>query len=259
MGFHIRLIAISVLMLAIPTDVFADGPNRISIRVVDEQGDPVADASVVARYQQIIHQNGKEFRVPMELAAPQSTDADGRCELLLYDVSWTLAAVHALRAELKTEEIMEMVDDAPTDPLAREEFLRALYERGRRFSSAYHLLTLEAKGEPLITLQMAKAIKVTGRVQVNGKPLAKAFVTIGSQPTAIDQLYSRWAPELTDHEGKFAYYSVPGDLDRARIVVERADGNRFLNLNDVRSKTTSAGLDFQFDTRAKDFTREGKL
>ncbi|WP_372721606.1 hypothetical protein [Novipirellula sp.] len=259
MGFPIHLIAISVLLLAIPTDVFADGPNRISIRVVDDQGDPVADASVVARYQQIIHQNGKEFRVPMELAVPQTTDADGRCELLLYDVSWTLAAISALRAELKTEEIMEMVDDAPADPLAREEFLRALYERGRRFSSAYHLLTLEAKGEPQITLQMAKAIKVTGRVQVNGKPLAKAFVTISSKPTSMDQLFSRWAPELTDQEGKFEYYSVPGDLDRARIVVERPKGNRSLMLEDVRSKTTSDGLHFELDTRAKDYTQGDKL
>ncbi|GAA5505047.1 hypothetical protein [Novipirellula caenicola] len=259
MRFPVRLISISILLLAIPADAFADGRNRISIRVVDAQGDPVADASVVARYQQIVHQNGKEFRVPMELAAPQTTDADGRCELSLYDVAWTLAGVHALRAELKTEEIMEMVDDAPADPLAREQFLQALYERGRRFRSAYHLLTAKAKDEPQITLQMEKAIKVTGRVLVNGKPLAKAFVTISSKPTSMDQLFSRWAPELTDDEGKFAYYSVPGDLDRARIVVERPKGNRSLMLEDVRSKTTSDGLHFELDTRAKDYTQGDKL
>ncbi|TWU51511.1 hypothetical protein [Rubripirellula reticaptiva] len=253
MGFQTILSTTAILLLATPTGVFADLPDRIPIRVVDEQGEPIEGATVEARYLKTIRQDGKDYRVPMELAPPQTTDMNGRCELALHVVSWTLAGLYAHRVELTTDEAMKLCDDAPRDPLEREAFDRDLNDRCQRFRSAYRVLTSEPVGDAEVTLKMARAIRVTGRVQVSGSPLAKAFITIHSRKTQIDQLFPRSAPELTDDEGRFSFYSVPGDLDRARIVVERSSGNRVLTLSDIRSKPTSTGVMFEFDTEVKDY------
>lgn len=254
MGFQTILVSTTVLLLATQTGVFADLPDRVLIRVVDEQGEPIEGATVEARYLETIRQDGKEYRVPMKLAPPQTTNMNGRCKLALRNVSWTLAGLHAHRVELTTEEAMKLSDDAPRDPLEREAFDRDLNDRCQRFRSAYRVLNPEPVGDAEITLKMARAIKVTGRVQVSGSPLAKAFITIHSRKTQIDQLFPRSAPELTDDEGRFSFYSVPGDLDRARIVVERSSGNRVLTLSDIQSKPTSTGVMFEFDTEVKNYS-----
>lgn len=253
MSFKMTYATSIVLLLATPAWVFADVPRRVPIRVVDEQGEPVEGAVVRARFLETVQQNGKDYRVPMELASPQTTDMNGRCELALHDVSWSLAGLKAHRVELTTEEAMKLCDDAPTDPLERKAFDRELSERCQRFSSAYRILAPETNSDELITLELARAIKVTGRVQVNGRPLANAFVTIYSLKTQVDELFARSSPELTDHEGRFSFYSVPGDLDRARIVAERSSGNRVLTLADVQSKRTTTGVVFDFNTEAKDY------
>jgi hypothetical protein len=258
MSIKTILIPAAVLLLVSPTEGFADVPGRIRIRVVDNRGEPVEGATVAARYLETIRQNGKEHRVPMELTPPQKTDIDGRCELALHDATWSLAGLYAFRVELTTEEASKLYDDAPTDPLEREAFDRELKDRCERSSSAYQVITPEVDRDALITLKMASAIKVTGRVQVNGKPLAKAFVTIYSRKTPIDQLFARSAPVLTDSKGRFSFYSVPGDLDRARIEVERSSGNRILTLSDVASESTSTGLVFDFDTKAEDYALVSK-
>ncbi len=258
MRFQAILIITSALFLAIPIGVFADDSVHIPVRVVDEHGEPVEGATVEARYLKIIRQEGKDYPVPMELSPPQTTDVNGRCEMALHDVSWTLAGLYAHRVELTSEEAMKLCDNAPNDSLAREAFDRELNDRCRRFRSAYRILAPEPDGDTQITLKMARAIKVTGRVQVNGRPLAKAFVTIYSRKTQIDQLFPRSAPELTDDEGRFSCYSFPGTLDQARIVVERSDGNRVLTLSDIRSKPTSTGVMFELDTEAKDYALASK-
>ncbi|EMI16485.1 secreted protein [Rhodopirellula maiorica SM1] len=253
MRFQTTLITTAVLLLATPIAVFADAPDPIRIRVVDELGKPVEAASVQARYMKTVRQNGKDYPVAMELSPPQTTDMNGVCELTLQDVSWTLAGLYAHRAELTSDEAMKLCDDAPSDPLEREAFMRKLNDRCQRFSAAYLILHPETNRDALITLKMAKAVKVSGRVLVNGSPLAKALVTIYSRKSQIDQLFARSAPELTDHEGKFSCYSFPGDLDQARIVVERLSGNRVLTLSNIPSKPTPSGLTFELDTEAKDY------
>ncbi|TWU48209.1 hypothetical protein [Rubripirellula reticaptiva] len=171
---------------------------------------------------------------------------------------WTLAGIYAHRVELTTEEAMKLCDDAPQDREGRKAFDRHLDDRCQCFRSAYHLLGPDADGETLITLKMTRAIKVAGQVQVNGTPLANAFIMIHSKKTAIDQLFPRSAPELTDHEGKFSCYCFPGDLDQARIVAERPSGNRVLTLSDIQPTSTATGMMFEFDTDAKDYEVVGK-
>ncbi|MGB7325090.1 MAG: hypothetical protein WBD31_09475 [Rubripirellula sp.] len=244
-----------VVLLAFTAGVVADASDQIRVQVVDEQGTPVDGASVIARYLATIRQGEKDFLVPMELSSRQITDKNGHCVLALHDVPWTLAGIHAHRVELTTEEAMKLCDDAPRDAIEREAFDRDLDDRCRRFRSAYQLLDSDADGKTMITLKMTRAIKIAGRVRVNGVPLAKAFVTIHSKKSPIDQLFSLSAPEHTDHEGKFSCYCFPSDLDQARIVAERPSGNRRLVLRDVRPTSTSitTGMMFEFDTDAKDY------
>ncbi len=245
-------------LLATSAGISADLPNRVSIQVVDEHGEAVHDADVKARYLETVVQDGKQYPVPMKLAQPQSTDTNGRCELTLNNVSWTLAGLYAHRVELTTEEAMELSDDAPNDEKEREAFDRDLQDRCQRFRSAYRILPANTENGALITLELAKAIKVTGRVRVNGKPLSNAFVTVYSGKTSIDQLFARSAPELTDRDGRFSFYSVPGDLDRAKIVVERPTSHHVLTLTDVQPEKTPTELVFNFDTEAKDYVRVDK-
>ncbi|MEO1619285.1 MAG: hypothetical protein AAFV88_25855 [Planctomycetota bacterium] len=244
--------AFLILCLA-PIRVLAETRQQISVRVVDERGKPVEGAEVQARYLATVRQGAEEYRVPMELAPPQTTDANGQCKMVPHEVSWSLAAIEAHRVEMTTDEAMKLYDDAPTDPSKREAFEREIEDRLQRYSTAYRQLTPDVDANQEITLKMAKAIKVTGRVQVGGSPLAKAFVTISSPKTEIDQLFPRSSPNLTDQTGRFNFYSIPGKLDLARIVVERASGNRVLNLTDVPSKPTPAGLMFEIDTDASDY------
>ncbi len=247
------LAAAFLIPLSAPATVFAESQRSISVRVVDEQGEPVEGAEVRARYLEDVHQGEKVYRVPMELAPPQRTDANGRCALHLHQVSWLQAGLCAHRVELTTDEVMDLYDGAPADPSELERFEREINDRCQRFRSAYQILTSHQGDHQTITLKMAKAIKVTGRVQVGGRPLANAFITIYSPKMAIDELFPRSSPVLTDQAGRFSFYSVPGKLDLARIVVERRKGNRVLKLTDVPSEPTSEGLSFYFDTEVDDY------
>lgn len=246
-------VASFVFWFATSICVFAADRQRISIRVVDEQGKPVEGVTVAARYLETVQQKGKEYPVPMELALSQTTDSSGRCQLTLEHVDWSLAALEAHCVELTSEEAMNLCDDAPLDPIKREVFDRELNDRCQRFASAYQTITSTTDLDELITLRLDKAIKVTGRVRVDGRPLEEAFVTIHSRKTQLDQLFARSAPELTNCEGRFSFYAIPGDLDRARIVAERSNGNHVLTLTDVQSERTSVGLHFDLDTQAKDY------
>ncbi len=104
-----------------------------------------------------------------------------------------------------------------------------------------------------LILKMKKTIKVTGRVQVDGKPLAKALVSVFSPPNEIDQLFPRSSPSSTDDEGNFSFYSIPGELNRARIVAERPKGKRVLELTGISAQPTPDGLRFEFKTNASDY------
>jgi hypothetical protein len=233
--------------------VFAQRPRKISIRVVDERDKSVEGAEVCARYLATIHEGNKEYRVPIELAAPQTTDANGRCKMILQDVSWSLAAIEAHRPGMKTEDAIKLYDDAPTEPSKLEAFEREVKDLVERYSTAHRLLDPEMDANQLITLRMKKTIKVTGRVHVDGKPLAKALISIFSPQTQIDQLFPRSSPSLTDETGRFSFYSIPGELNRARVVVERANGNRVLDLTGVSAQPTPDGLRFEFETIASDY------
>ncbi len=244
----------SVLVLCLMQPlVFAQRPRQISIRVVDERDNSVEGAEVRARYLATVHQGNKEYRVPMELAAPQTTDANGRCKMILQDVSWSLAAIEAHRPGMKTRDAINLYDDAPTEPSKLEAFEREVEELVERYSTAHRLLEPEMDANQLITLKMIKTIKVTGRVHVDGKPLAKVLISIFSPQTQIDQLFPRSSPSLTDETGRFSFYSIPGELNRARVVVERANGNRVLHLTGVSAKPTPDGLWFEFETNATDY------
>ncbi len=244
----------TLVFFANPATVFAGPPTRIQVRVIDQQGVPVEGAFLQARYLATIPQDGKDFHVPLELADSQTTDSNGRCEMSLRDASWTIAGLSAHRPELTTDEVVKLHEDAPADPQRREEIEREIEDRSARYSVAYQLLTPETQDGALITLQMVPAVKVTGRLRVSGQPIAKAFVTIYSEESPIDQLFARWTTHQTDVEGRFCEYSVLGDLDRVRIDVERASGKWVLELRDVQSKRTSNGLDFELDTERKDYT-----
>ncbi len=92
----IRNACVLVLCL-LPALVFAQRPREISIRVVDEHDKAVEGATVSARYLATVPEGSKGYRFPIELAAPQTTDANGRCKMILEDVSWSLAAIEAHR------------------------------------------------------------------------------------------------------------------------------------------------------------------
>lgn len=249
-----KMIAFALILLCLmPALVFAQRPRQISIRVVDERDKSVEGARVSARYLATVREGNKEYRFPIELAAPQTTDANGRCTMILEDDSWSLAAIEAHRPGMTTEERDKLYDDAPTEPSKIEAFEREVKDLVERYSTAHQLLDPEMDANQLITLTMKKTIKVTGRVHVDGKPLPKALVSIFSPQTQIDQLFPRSCPSLTDQTGRFSFYSIPGELNRARIVVERANGNRVLDLTGVSAKPTPDGLRFEFETIASDY------
>lgn len=100
---------------------------------------------------------------------------------------------------------------------------------------------------------MVKSIKLTGSVRVGGSPLAKGYLTISSKKTPIDKLFPRSSPFLTDEKGRFTFYSIPGELDQTRIVVERADGNRILELKNIPSKPTPDGRLYKIQTEVDDY------
>lgn len=52
---------------------------------------------------------------------------------------------------------------------------------------------------------------------------------------------------------RFSFYAIPGELNRARIVVELANRNRVLELKDVSGQSTADGLRFDFDTNSSDY------
>ncbi|MEM8670955.1 MAG: hypothetical protein AAGG48_25730 [Planctomycetota bacterium] len=245
--------AIVALCLLHTTVVFAEESQQVAIQVLDENGKPVEGASVEARYLETIHQNGKDYTVPMDLAERQKTDKEGRCQLTLYGVSWKLAGLSAHRVEVTTDEAIAMLEDAPKDPEKRRAFERDLDDQCQRYRSSYLLLDPDFDRDQPIALQMERSVKVSGSLHVNGKPIAKAFVTIHSQKTEIDRVFTRSSPDLTDDEGKFSGYCIPGNLDQARIVVERSDGNRVLTLSDVPSTQTATGKVYRFDTQVKDY------
>jgi uncharacterized GH25 family protein len=257
MGFTKLAMVLFALLIRNPVLALAEAPPVIVVRVIDAQGKPAKGAEVRARYLASIRQEGKVYQVPMELAPPQTTDVNGRCELVPRDVSWSLAGLNAHHVEMTTDEAMELYDNAPEAPDERQAFEAMVNDQLQRYSTAYRELTPSLDLRQPITLRLEKAIKVSGRVQVNGRPLAGAFVTISSRKTAVDKLFARWAPELTDQNGSFSYYAIPGDLDRAKITVERPGSNRILNLTNVPSKRTSDGLLFEFNTQAKDYERVG--
>ena len=251
MSFKKCLILSLVLLSLVSLARITDASQPISVKVINKQGAPVEGAQVTARYLKIVHQDGVDYPVPMELAKPQKTDKQGRCQLNLQDVAWSLAALSAHRTELTTDEAIELSDKAPSAPQEREVFNRELSDRCQRFATAYQLLAQNRDRDTVVTLELSDAIRVSGRVRVNGTPLAKAFVTISSPKSEVDQLYPRSAPELTDRDGRFSFYAIPGALNRARIVAERASGDRVLNLSEVSGKRTARGFVYDFDTDAK--------
>lgn len=103
---------------------------------------------------------------------------------------------------------------------------------------------------------MKKSVRVTGCIRVSEQPLPKAFVTISSPKTQIDRLFARSSPVVTDQEGRFSFYAIPGKLNKAKIVVERASWKRVLHLAEVTAKPTPAGLMFHIDTVASDYVIE---
>ena len=78
-----KTIPFVLALCLLPAVGFAKGARQISIRVVDERDKPVKGARVRARYLASIHEGGQEYRVPLELANPQTTDANGKCRLIL--------------------------------------------------------------------------------------------------------------------------------------------------------------------------------
>ena len=244
----------SILVLCLmPAVVVAQVPRPISIRVVDEHDKAAEGAEVSARYLATVRKGNKEYRVPIALAAPQTTDANGRCTVTLEDVSWTLAAIQAHRPGMKSENAIKLYDRAPTERSKLEAFERDVKDKVERYSTAHQVLTPEMDTNQLITLKLQETIKLTGRVQIDGTPLAKATISIFSPPTQIDQLFPRSSPSSTDDAGRFCFYAIPGKLNRVRILFERANGNRVLELTDVSGQPTPEGLKFEIETHESEY------
>ncbi|TWT94489.1 hypothetical protein [Stieleria varia] len=236
----------------------AQPPRFVFVYVQDEQGKPIDGVTVEARYMQIVQQDGQEFPVPTELAKSQTTEKGGRCKLTLTTSDWSLAGLHAHRPGLTSEEISKLYDNAPSDPDELKAFEKEVNDRSRQFRAAYQLLSPDAESGALIKLKLQKAINISGQLKVDGRPLPKAFVEIHSRKDDLSQLFAHSSPELTDDQGRFDFYATPGDLDQAKIVVERPAGNHVLTVSDVQSKPTPSGLVFNFETAAKDYISSRK-
>lgn len=256
MKFSMILFAVGSILCMVPTCAVAETLREITVQVVDEDGKPAGGAEVKARYLANVRQGAKEYCFPMELSRPQTTDTNGQCRLVLRDVAWSLAVIEAVRPEMKLDEALKLYDKAPREPLQREAFEREIDDRLERCSTAFQQLPPSADPSQPITLKMKKSVRVTGRIRVSEQPLPKAFVTIYSPKTQIDRLFARSSPVLTDQDGRFSFYAIPGKLNQAKIVVERESGKRVLQLAEVTAKPTPAGLTFDIDTVASDYVME---
>ncbi len=256
MQSRMTLFAVGSILCLFPTSVFSETLRQITVQVLDEDGKPAERAEVRARYLANVQQRNKPYQVPMELAPSQTTDANGQCELVLRDVSWSLAAVRVSRPEITIDEAIELYDKAPKQPSKREAYERKVDDRLNRYSTAWQKLSPTVDASQPITLKLEKAIKVIGRIRVNGMPLPKAFGTVASPKTEVNKLFPVASPVLTDQEGRFSYYAIPGKLNQVKIVVERASGKRHLNLSEVPAEPTSAGRMYEIDTVASDYVVE---
>lgn len=123
------LFAVGSILCMVPACAFAETLREITVQVVDEDGEPVEGAEVRARYLANVRQGAKEHRFPMELSRPQTTDTNGQCKLVLREVAWSLAAIKAVRPEMKVDEALKLHDKAPREPLQREAFEREIDDR----------------------------------------------------------------------------------------------------------------------------------
>lgn len=258
--YPMTIVSLRVLAtLLVCSASIAAAQETVQVLVVDEKGDPVHDARVTSRYLETVQQDGKTYQVPMQLAAPETTDTNGRCTLNLTQSDWSLAGLHAFRTELTTDQVIELHEKAPEQAKAREEYLRKVDDRGRRFHSAYQILESKREEQGPITLKMKKAVRVSGQLIVDSSPVARAFVTIHSDKQPIDRLFPRSSPEYTDREGRFSFYAFPGPLNHVQILVERPQAKYVLEKKDVAYDSIAGGMVFELNAKASEFKKiDGK-
>ena len=254
--YPMTIISLRILAtLLVCSASFAAAQETVQVLVVDEKGDPVQDAKVTSRHLETVQQDGTTFHVPMQLASPETTDTNGRCTLTLTQSHWSLAGLHAFRTELTTDQVIELHEKAPEEAKAREEYLRKIDDRGRRFHSAYQILEPKREEQGPITLKMKKAVRVSGQLIVDSRPVAKAFVTIYSDKEPIDRLFPRSSPEHTDQEGRFSFYAFPGPLNHVQILVERPQAKYVLEKKEVACDSIAGGMVFELNAKASEFKK----
>ncbi len=249
-----NIITLAVIaVLAIQSSSAGAGPRRIQVKVVDESGEPVSEATVSARYLATVSQNDKNYNVPLELATFQTTDLNGCCELRLKDVDWSLAGLEAVRPGLTSDEARDLLDNGPKDHKKLEAYEHEVYGRAKQFRIGFILLDPSAEDGSQLTLKLTSAERITGKVRLDGKPLVKAYVHFFSRPSPIDKLFPVTAPQRTDADGRIDYFSVPGELDRGRVVIESEQSKRVLSLTNIDWTRTTSGRELVLATNSKDY------
>lgn len=251
------LLAVTIVLLGLQSSVVGQKSKKIYIRVVDEKGEPVQGAEVDAMYLQIIKQDGKEYRLPQVLAKAE-TNRVGRVDLVLPSMEWKFAGLHARIREMTTDEMIDKYDDAPTDKEEFAAFERDLEDRAKRYSAASMSLEPDAKYGKIIVLKLEKAVNISGRIRLDGKPHNQGDLLFYSKDTRSYRYHPGWAG--VDGEGKFNGYFRPSELKSALVSIRRPGEHLGLVLEDIELKPTKAGrFVFDVDAKSTDFVPMSKI
>ena len=116
----------------------------------------------------------------------------------------------------------------------------------------------DAKYGKIIVLKLEKAVNISGRIRLDGKPHNQGDLLFYSKDTRSYRYPPGWAG--VDGEGKFYGYFRPSELKSALVSIRRPGEHLGLVLEDIELKPTKAGrFVFDVDAKSTDFVPMSKI